>query len=122
MAQLNLSLTLSTPDSVSGIFTLNNTAVDNVNYDNTEISSKTVSVATGTETVIIANTVSSITYAYVRNTDTTNIVVLYTDAAHAYADLGPGEWAFLPVKGGVGLEAKAAGGPCVIDYAIFKKA
>ena len=122
MAQLNLSLTLSSPDSVSGIFALNKTIVDNVNYDNTEISSKTVSVATGAETVIVASAVTSITYVYVRNTDTTNIVVLYTDGAHAYADLGPGEWAFLPIKGTIGLEAKAAGGDCVVEYATFKKA
>ena len=78
-------------------------------------------MATGTETVIIPTTTTSITYAYVKNTDMTNIVVLYTDAGVAYADLGPDEWAFLPVKGTVGLEAKAAGGACVIDYAIFKK-
>jgi hypothetical protein len=121
MAQLTTSLTLTATDPVSGIFNLNNTTVDSLGYDHTTVTSQSVSVATGSPTVIIASSVTHITYAYVKNTDTTNIVVLYTDAGVAYADLGPGEWAFLPVKGTVGLEAKAAGGACVIDYAIFKK-
>jgi len=119
---LEVSLNLQTAYPFSGIFGLNNTTTDSLVFDNTAVESKTVSVATGAETVIVASAVSDITYVYVRNTDDTNIVVLYTDAGpHAYADLGPGEFAFLPVKGGVGIEAKATGSACVVEYATFKK-
>jgi hypothetical protein len=123
MAQLNLSLNInSSVNPVTGIFNLNNTTTKSVNYDITEVTSQSVSVATGSATVLVASSVSSITYVFVKNTDATNIVVLYTDAGpHAYADLGPGEFAFLPIKGTIGLEAKAAGGACVIEYATFKK-
>ena len=118
---LDISLILKTAYPFSGIFGLNNTTTDGLVFDNTSVESKTVSVATSTPTVIVASTISTITYVYVKNTDDTNIVVLKTDAAVAYSDLSPGEFAFLPIKGSVGIEAIAAGGACVIEYATFKK-
>tara|TARA_R100001163_G_C5059032_1_gene195677 strand:- start:1513 stop:1893 length:381 start_codon:yes stop_codon:yes gene_type:complete len=118
---LDVSLILKTAYPFSGIFGLNNTTTDGLVFDNTSVESKTVSVATGSPTVIVASAVSDITYVYVRNTDNTNIVVLKTDGAVAYADLSPGEFAFLPVKGSVGIEAQAAGSACIVEYATFKK-
>tara|TARA_R100000329_G_C7540224_1_gene190710 strand:+ start:40 stop:411 length:372 start_codon:yes stop_codon:yes gene_type:complete len=122
MAQLNLSLNInSSVNPVTGIFNLNNTTNKSVNYDITEVTSQSVSVATGSPTVLVASTVSSITYVFVKNTDANNIVVLKTDGGTSYADVGPGEFAFIPVKGAVGIEAQASGSACVIEYATFKK-
>tara|TARA_Y100001970_G_C13814778_1_gene641831 strand:+ start:174 stop:548 length:375 start_codon:yes stop_codon:yes gene_type:complete len=118
---LNLSLKLSIDGNFNGLFNLNTTEDSTVGFDDTTAASQTTTITTGGATVIVASGVSDITYVYVKNTDPTNIVVLKTDSGTAYADVGPDEFAFIPVKGGVGIEAQAAGGDCVVEYATFKK-
>jgi len=119
---LTLSLKLSIDGNFNGLFNLDTTENSAVNFDDTTATSQSATIATGAATVIVASGISDISYVYIKNTDSTNIVVLKTDAGTAYADLGPGELAFIPVKGGVGIEAQAAGGDCVVEYATFKKA
>ena len=119
---LDISLKLSSAAPVSGILSLNLDISDALIFTDPTVTSTSVSVATGSPTVIVASAVTDITYVYIRNADPTNIVVLKTDAAHSYADLGPGEFAFLPVKGAVGIEAQAAGAACIVEYATFTKA
>ena len=41
--------------------------------------------------------------------------------SHDHMDLSPGEFAFFPVKGTVGLELTAAGAACVVEYATYAK-
>lgn len=65
---------------------------------------------------------TSITYVYVKNKDVTNIVTLKDDSGNSFIDLGPGEFAFLPVKAAVGLEALANVADCIIEYGIWTKA
>jgi hypothetical protein len=119
---LSLSLKLSIDGSFNGLFNLNTTEDSAVTFDDTTAVSQSATIATGAATVIVASGVTDITYVYIKNTDSTNIIVLKTDAGTAYADLGPGEFAFIPVKGAVGIEAQASGGNCVAEYATFKKA
>lgn len=119
---LSLSLKLSIDGNFNGLFNLNTTEDSAVTFDDTTAVSQSATIATGAETVIVASGVTDITYVYIKNTDSTNIIVLKTDAGTAYADLGPGEFAFIPVKGAVGIEAQASGGNCVAEYATFKKA
>ena len=119
---LSLSLKLSIDGNFNGLFNLNTTEDSAVTFDDTTAVSQSATIATGAATVIVASGVTDITYVYIKNTDSTNIIVLKTDAGTAYADLGPGEFAFIPVKGAVGIEAQASGGNCVAEYATFKKA
>ena len=119
---LSLSLKLSIDGTFNGLFNLNTTEDSAVTFDDTTAVSQSATIATGGATVIVASGVTDITYVYMKNTDSTNIVVLKTDSGTAYADLGPGEFAFIPVKGSVGIEAQASGGNCVAEYATFKKA
>ena len=120
---LSLSLKLSIDGNFNGLFNLNTTEDSAVTFDDTTAVSQSATIATGAATVIVASGVTDITYVYIKNTDSTNIIVLKTDAGStAYADLGPGEFAFIPVKGAVGIEAQASGGNCVAEYATFKKA
>ena len=55
------------------------------------------------------------------NADATNIITLKDDAGNSIIDLSAGEFAFLPVKGGVGLEALANVAPCDIEYGFWTK-
>ena len=65
---------------------------------------------------------TSITYVYLKNLDTTNIITVKTDAGVAFLDLGPREFVFLPVKGAVGLEVQANVAACVLEYGYWTKA
>ena len=119
---LDISFKLSSATPVSGILSLNLDESDTLTFTDPTVTSTSVSVATGSPSVIVAAAVTDITYVYIKNTDSTNIVVLKTDGAVAYADLGPGEFAFLPVKGAVGIEAQATVAACIVEYATFTKA
>ena len=42
-------------------------------------------------------------------------------ARQSIATLGPGEFAFFPVKGAVGIEATANSAPCILEYGFWTK-
>jgi hypothetical protein len=64
---------------------------------------------------------SAITYVYLKNTDGTNVVTVSVHGGTAFADLNPGEFLFIPLKGATGLKAKATGSACVLEYAYFSR-
>jgi len=120
---LNLSLNLQTEPSVSGIFSLNKTITDSVNFSNTVVSSATVTVPTGgTGLQIIAASGGStkVVYTYIKNTDLINFVVLKNDAGNVWGRLLPGEWGFFPVALVAGFEAQADTADVICEYAIFQ--
>ena len=80
-----------------------------------------VTKTAGTALTAAANT--SITYVYIKNTNTdaSHILTLKDDAGNAFADLEGGEFAFLPVKGAVGLECQASGADVVAEYGYWTK-
>ena len=119
---LDVTLKLASTHPINGLLTLDDTVTAALTYDDTGVTTNTASIATGSETVIIAASDASINYVYIKNTDTTNIVVVKTDAPVAHMDLGPGEFTFFPLKGSVGVEVIATVAPCIIDYITFKKA
>jgi len=87
---------------------------------NVGISRMTALVASPTN-ILTAVEAPLATYVYIKNTDATNVVVVKTDAAISVMDLHPEEFAFMPLKGGVGLEVQAAGDDCVVEYAFWTK-
>tara|TARA_R100000734_G_C3318650_1_gene113036 strand:- start:3430 stop:3798 length:369 start_codon:yes stop_codon:yes gene_type:complete len=116
---LNLSLNLNTADTVSGIFSLNSTVLDTVNFDNTDVESKSMSIPTSA-TEIIPNTAAD-TYIFIQNTDLANFVTVQDVANNTYAKLFPGSFMFLCCDGGEGLELISDTAACVVNYAKFKK-
>ena len=65
---LNLSLNLNTADTVSGIFSLNSTVLDTVNFDNTDVESKSMSIPTSATEII--PTTAADTYIFIQNPST----------------------------------------------------
>ena len=77
------------------------------------------SVATSGYTELVPKSATDITYLYVKNTDSTN--VLADDGGNDVMDVSPGEFAFIPVKATKGMKVKAAGAAVVAEYALFTK-
>lgn len=121
MATLTTSLTLSTTDATSD--RLNVTVTDALTTTNPTINLARLSIATDAPTNILTTTNSSITYVYIKNTNTdaSHILTLKTDGAVAFSDLSAGEFAILPIKGAVGLECQASGAAVVAEYGYWTK-
>ena len=121
MATLTPTLTLASTNASSDA--LNFTVTLGLNTTSPSVGVSRQSVATsGQFNILTAAANTGITYVYVKNTDSTNIIVLKDDSGNNFLDLGAGEFAFFPVKGGIGLEATSAGGVCILEYAYFSKA
>ena len=96
-------------------------ASDTLTVTNPTIDIARQSVATTGQFNILTTANTSVTYLYVSNADNTNIITLKTDGGVSHIDLGPGEFAFFPVKGAVGIEATANTAPCILEYGFWTK-
>jgi hypothetical protein len=120
MATLSVTLGITSTDATSESLSIG--ASDTLTITNPVESTSRASVGTVSAFNILttaANT--SITYVYVSNTDNTNVITLKDDAGNSFLDLSPGEFAFFPVKGTIGLEALANTAPCVLEYGFWTK-
>ena len=123
MATLTTTLTLSSTDATSD--RLNLSVSDSLTTGNPAINLARISIATGAATNILTSSGnSSITYVYIKNTNTdaSHVLTLKDDAGNAFSDLSAGEFAIFPVKGGVGLECQASGADVVAEYGYWTKA
>ena len=122
---LDITLKLSSDRAINGIFSLNKTLTDTLTFDDSEVNAKTVTVPVhpGTPTEIVATTASD-TYAYIKNNDVTNFIQVRRILGGPYdtLKLNPGEFIFVCVYAGMGLQLLANGGDCVTEYVTFKKA
>jgi hypothetical protein len=120
MATLTPTLTLTSTDASSD--SLSFTLTDSLSVEAPSINVARQSVATtGQFNVLTAADNTGVTYVYVKNTDSTNVIVLKDDSGNNFLDLSAGEFAFFPVKGGIGLEATADTAACVLEYAYWTK-
>ena len=119
MATLTATLQLLSSDVSSDPLSINQTKGLTVTNPSVDIARQ--SVATTGQFNILTTANSSITYVYLKNADTTNIITIKDDAGNSQMDLGPGEMAFFPVKGAVGLEATANSAPCILEYGFWTK-
>ena len=120
MATLISKLTLSSTNATTD--TLNVTVTGTLSVGEPSVSLSRISVATDAATNLRSTSDASITYCYLKNMDATNIITVKTDGAVAFLDLSPGEFAFLPVKGAVGLEVQANTAACILEYGYWTKA
>jgi hypothetical protein len=62
------------------------------------------------------------TFVYLKNMDLTNIITVSTvTGAQAFLTLNPGEFAYFPLKGGIGLTALANSADCILEYAYYSR-
>ena len=121
MATLNVTLTLASTDVSSD--TLNMTVTDSLTTGAPSASISRMSLvgdATASDILTAAN--STTTYVYVKNTDATNHIKLFTGASELFGIIWPGECSFFAIIDGEGLKAQANTGNCVLEYGYWTKA
>tara|TARA_R100000951_G_scaffold35022_1_gene29694 strand:+ start:582 stop:947 length:366 start_codon:yes stop_codon:yes gene_type:complete len=84
--------------------------------------SRVVAPSSGQVNLLTVAENTAVTYLYMRNMDSTNFVVVKTDAAVELMVLAPNEFAFLPVQAATGIEVTADTAECVIEYGYWTKA
>lgn len=120
MATLTPRLTLTSNSSATD--RLNVTVVDTLVITNPSVNIARQSISTSAAfNVLTAADNTSITYVYLKNIDKTNIITVKDDAGNNFLDLSPGEFTFLPVKGGIGLEVQANTASCTLEYGYWTK-
>lgn len=120
MATLNVSLTVSTTDATSD--RLGISVSDALTTTIPAVNIARVQAPTSGQINLLSSSVNtSITYVYVKNTDSTNFVTLKLDDATEFAVLQPSEFLILPLKASVGLEATADTAACVLEYGYWTK-
>ena len=119
MATLTSKLTLTSSNATRD--TLNITVTDTLSVGEPSVSLSRISIATDASTNLRTTSDSSITYMYLKNMDATNVITVKTDGAVAFLDLSPGEFAFLPLKGAVGMEVQANTAACILEYGYWTK-
>jgi len=123
MATLTPSLSLTMDYSSVGT-TTGNVLVnvdDTLTVTNPSINLARMAVSSTGATNIRTTSESAINYVYLKNISEANVIVVKTDGAVAFADLNPGEFAFLPLKGNVGLEVQSDAGTCILEYGYWTK-
>ena len=121
MATLTVTLTLTSTAGDITTQALSLSESDILSVGEPTISPSRVSVATTGAEVLIPSSVSAISYVYLKNTDSTNIIVVKNDNGDNIADLGPGEFAWFPLKGATGVECTAVTAACILEYAYWTK-
>ena len=122
MSTLTVGLSFTSPAGDIATDALSMSLTDNLTTATPNLGISRLKAITASETVILtAAAAPTATYIYVKNTDATNVVIVKTDGAVNMMDLHPGEFSFMPLKGGVGLEVQAAGGDCIVEYAFWTK-
>jgi len=119
MATLTPTLTLVSSDSSADA--LNATFTDTLTVTNPMTGSGTAKVLHTGPSEIIPASVSTISFVFLKNTDSTNYVEVKTAGGTAYSVLYPGEFMLLPVKGSVGIEVQANSATCVVEYGFWTR-
>ena len=121
MATLNTTLSINSTTVSSNALSLSISDVLNVGNPVTGLSRE--SEATDADTVVVAASVSSSMYVYVKNIDSTNLIYLKTDAQGEtpFARLHAQEAILFCVAPSTGLHLRADTGACIVEFATFTK-
>tara|TARA_A100001201_G_scaffold86970_1_gene76652 strand:- start:887 stop:1276 length:390 start_codon:yes stop_codon:yes gene_type:complete len=122
---LSASIDLKTTDNVIGIFDLDSVTAQNLSYDDTVVSSASVTVphgGSGLQIVAAVGASAKVVYVWIKNMEAVggNFVVLKNDAGNVWGRLLPGEWGFFPIALVAGFEAQADTADVICEYAIFQ--
>ena len=130
MATLTAKLTVTSQNATSS--PMNLLVSDSLSIKNPIVGlSKVTATATGNETIILPSH-SDIRYLFLKHTGidgsdtkTTHTLEVEIENGKSFAELGPGEFLWLPVgqnSGSVLVQLEAASGTIVAEYAYFTKA
>ena len=120
MGTLTAKLTLTSSDITTDV--LNLSVTDTRSVTNPAINTARLSLvgdATATSILDATNTVT--TYVYVKNTDATNHIKLFTGASELFGIIWPGQFSFFAIIDGEGLKAQANTGNCILEYGYWTK-
>jgi hypothetical protein len=121
MATLTSKLTLTSSNATSD--TLNVTVTDTLSVGEPSVSLSRISlVGDASATSILSASNSTTTYVYVKNTDATNHIKLYTGADELFGIIWPGQFSFFAIIDGEGLKVQANTGNCILEYGYWTKA
>tara|TARA_R110002012_G_scaffold11069_2_gene49677 strand:- start:46 stop:408 length:363 start_codon:yes stop_codon:yes gene_type:complete len=119
MATLNTTLSISSSNVASNNLSVSIADVLQVTNPIKGISRETV--ATDADTEIVAASVSTHQYVYLKNVDSTNLIFVKTDGDVTYAQLHPQEAMFFCLRASVGLHLRANAQACIVEFATFTK-
>ena len=120
MATLNATLSLTS--SNVGSDNLSFSVTDALTTTNPAINMARVSlVGDASASDILTASNSTTTYVYVKNTDATNHIKLYTGADELFGILWPSQFSFFAIIDGEGLKAQANTGNCILEYGYWTK-
>ena len=129
MATLTAKLSLTSQNATSSTLNLNVSDVMTVGNPITGLS-KVTATETGNETIILSSH-SSIRYLFLKHTGldssdakTTSNLEVEIENGKSFAELGPGEFLWVPVgqnSGSVLVQLEAVSGTVVAEYAYFTK-
>ena len=119
MATLTPTITLTSTDATADALSL--TITDSLTTAEPTVNIARAAILHTGPTNILTTANSSITYVYLKNLDSTNIITVKIDDATAFLDLNPEEFAFFPLKGAVGLECQANTATCKLEYGYWTK-
>ena len=120
MATLTPTLTLASTDASADALSFSVTDSLTVGAPSAGISRISL-VGDAAATAIFTDNATT-TYVYVKNTDSTNHIKLYTDTDRLFGILWPGEFSFFAIIDAEGLKASANNADCVLEYAYWSKA
>ena len=121
MATITAQLTLTAAPGQVSTNALSLSESDDITVDGAPVTNlNRVSVATSADTELLAASHGN-TYVYIKNTDSTNLVKLKTEANELFGVVWPGEWAYFCVLENEGLGVVANNAACVIEYSLYKR-
>ena len=118
---LDIKLNLDAADPINGVLTLNDVRNQSVTYNDVSVRTASLSTpsASASQLVTAVGSSAKVVYVYIKNTDTTNFLVLMNDAGNVWGRLLPGQFSMISVAEVAGLEVQADTAPVIIDYALF---
>ena len=126
MANISAQLILSGAGMSSDAFAYNKSAT--LSIGNPTVESGALSLVKNTTASAVVPTGSAVRYMYVANTGTTaagGTVKIAVNSGAEFGELAPGEFCFVPIKGGVAnIDITETGNvyAATIEYAFFTKA
>lgn len=121
MATLKATLTLQASAGQVSTNALALTESDSLTVDAAPITNAArLSVSHSADTELLASSHGN-TYVYIKNTDSTNLVKLKTEANELFGVVFPGEWAYFCVLENEGLGVVANNAACIIEYSLYKR-
>ena len=122
MATISTKLTITSSNAMTDVLSIALSDVLTVT-DPVEISKVNITTGAGTvgDNTLIPSSDSNVYYVYLKNTDTTNFVLVRRDNGNNLMKLHAGEFAFFPLADGIGLEMQADTDTVKVEYGFFKK-